>query len=89
MPGHTVPHAPQSSGSLPGDTHEPAQVCSPWGQAQTPALQAAPAAQAVPQAPQLDESFEVSTHEEPHWTSPTAQADWHAPLEQTRPVSHA
>ena len=43
----------------------------------------------MPQAPQLDESLEVSTQDEPHWASPTAHADWQAPLEQTRPALQA
>jgi hypothetical protein len=85
--GHTVPHAPQLSGSLPSDTQEEPQVCSPWAHPQAPALHSAPAAQAAAHAPQLAESLDVSTQEAPHFTSPTAHAAWHMPPEHTRPAS--
>jgi hypothetical protein len=79
--GHTVPHAPHAAGSLVRSWQSPEQLVRPARQVAVhpPDEHTCPAGHTVPHAPQLALSVWVFT----------SQPSLGAPLQSTKPVSHA
>ena len=87
---HTVPHAPQLSGSERVVTQSPPHTVCPVGQRaeHVPPRHTVPAAHTRPQAPQWLLSVAVSRHTPPQFVVPATQLTTHAPSEHTVPAAH-